>query len=91
MMKKNNEFILRNIAGEVVLVPTGIITQNFNGLITLNSVGAFIWEHLEVAKDKEELVKLILDEYDIDEETAKRDTEAFLEMLLKFNMIDIEA
>ena len=90
-MKKNNEFILRNIAGEVVLVPTGTITQNFNGLITLNSVGAFIWEHLEVAKDKEELVKLILDEYDIDEETAKRDTEAFLEMLLKFNMIDIEA
>lgn len=90
-MKKNSEFILRNIAGEVVLVPTGTITQNFNGLITLNSVGAFIWEHLEVAKDKEELVKLILDEYDIDKETAKRDTEAFLEMLLKFNMIDIEA
>ena len=37
-------FMLREIAGEVVLVPTGRATQNFNGMITLNEVDGI---HLE--------------------------------------------
>ena len=34
-MKRNTDFMLREIAGEVVLVPTGQATQNFNGMITI--------------------------------------------------------
>lgn len=35
-MKIAKEFILREIAGECVLIPTGTTTQEFNGLITLS-------------------------------------------------------
>lgn len=35
-MKRNTDFMLRDIAGEVILVPTGAATQQFNGMITLN-------------------------------------------------------
>ena len=78
---------MRNIAGETVLVPVGETTQDFNGMITLSEVGAFIWEHIETAESFQALVRLILDEYDVDEQTAAADTAAFLNQLLYTQMI----
>lgn len=86
-MKRNEDFMLRDIAGEVVLVPTGKATQNFNGLITLNEVAAFIWKNLDEAKTKEKLIELILDEFEIDEETAKADVHGFVQALTEHGMI----
>lgn len=81
-MKIVKEFILRDIAGECVLVPTGATTQEFNGLITMSDTAKFIWENLEKADSFEELVQMILEEYEIDEETAKKDAYEFIMMLL---------
>lgn len=74
-MKRNTDFMLRDIAGEVILVPTGAATQQFNGMITLNEVAAFIWKNLDESKSKEELVDKIMDEFEVDEETARTDVE----------------
>ena len=62
-MKRNTDFMLRDIAGEVILVPTGAATQQFNGMITLNEVAAFIWKNLDESKSKEELVDKIMDAF----------------------------
>ena len=51
-MKRNTDFMLRDIAGEVILVPTGAATQQFNGMITLNEVAAFIWKNLNEKDSK---------------------------------------
>ena len=69
-MKKNKDFIVREIAGETVLVPVGETTQDFNGMVTLSDVGAFIWEHIEETDSFQALVELILNEYDVDGQTA---------------------
>ena len=81
-MKRNTDFMLRDIAGEVILVPTGAATQQFNGMITLNEVAAFIWKNLDESKSKEELVDKIMDEFEVDEETARTDdlSEHFMNM-----------
>ena len=81
-MKIIKEFILREIAGECILVPTGETSQEFNGLITLSDTARFIWENIERADSFEELVKMMLKEYEIDEETAKRDAYNFIDQLL---------
>lgn len=81
-MKIVKEFILREIAGECVLVPTGATTQEFNGLITLSDTARFIWEHIEQAESLEDMVQKILEEYEIDEETARKDAIAFISQLL---------
>ena len=81
-MKIIKEFILREIAGEIILVPTGETTQQFNGLITLSDTARFIWENIERADSFEDLVKMMLEEYEIDEETAKRDAYNFIDQLL---------
>ena len=87
-MKIIKEFILRDIAGECVLVPTGATTQEFNGLITMSDTAKFIWENMEKADSFDELVKMILDEYEIDEETAKKDAHAFINELIAAGFVD---
>ena len=87
-MRIAKEFILRDIAGECVLVPTGATTQEFNGLITLSDTARFIWENLEKTDSMEQMVQMILDEYEIDEETAKTDVIGFVGQLLQAGFVE---
>ena len=80
-MKLKKEFILREIAGEYILVPTGETTLNFNGLITVNELGAFIWTNIEKVNSEEDILKLILDEYEVEENIAREDLNEFLNKL----------
>ena len=73
-MKKIEEFITREIAGEYVMMPVGKTAQKFNGLIMANEVSAIIWEHIESVKNTEELVDLICKEFDVSYEEAWKDT-----------------
>lgn len=52
-MKLKMQFILRDIVGETVLVPINESTSSFNGLITINELGKFIWENLENVETEE--------------------------------------
>ena len=81
-MKIIKEFILREIAGECILVPTGKTSQEFNGMIKLSDTARIIWENIEKTVSFQELVDLMLEEYEIDEETAKRDAYNFIDELL---------
>ena len=87
-MRIAKEFILRDIAGECVLVPTGATTQEFNGLITMTDTARFIWENMEKTDSMDELVKLLLEEYEIDEATAKQDVKGFIDELLKHGLVE---
>lgn len=86
-MKLKKEFILRNIVGETVLVPINKSESNFDGLITINEVGKFIWENIELAKNEEDLLSKILDEYDVEEEIARKDLNDFLQKLKDVDII----
>ena len=44
IMKIQKEFVLREIAGDYVIIPTGKTVLTFNGLITVNEVGAELWK-----------------------------------------------
>lgn len=87
-MNTKGDFILREVAGEKILVPTGEAAENFNGMITLNEVAAFIWKNIDSAANIEELVSRVLDEFEVDEETARRDTYTFMNAILAAGMIE---
>lgn len=86
-MKIKKDFIKREIAGDYILVPIGSTALDFNGLITMNDVGAFIWENLESVENQDEMLKQILSEYEVDEKTAKEDMEEFLDILKNADII----
>lgn len=87
-MKKVEDFILREIAGEYVLVPTGSASKVFDGIITFNEQAAFLWNNIDECETVEALVKKLTDEYDVDAEVAKRDVEVFVSQLLAAGIIN---
>lgn len=76
-MRLKEGFILRNVAGQTIVVPTGD-TLDLNMMITLNGTGHFLWEKLEKEISKEELVNALLGEYDVDKSTAQAHVDAFV-------------
>lgn len=80
-MKIKDGFILRDIASQTMVVAIGQQSVNFNGLIKLNSTGKYLWEKLQSDMDRDELVKAMTTDYDIDKATAEKDIDAFIETL----------
>jgi len=77
-MKKMSGLILREVADNFIVVAVGDMVKEFNGIINLNSTGAFLWKILENGAEEEDLVKALLNEYEIDEATARRDVGLFI-------------
>jgi len=90
-MKTKKEFMLRNVAGEYMVVPTGKASVHFNGVITLNESGKLLYEKLEKGCEKDALVSLLVETYEIDTQTAKKDVNSFLETLRKKDVLDEHA
>lgn len=77
-MKIKKGYLLREVAGENVVIAVGEAAQDFKGMIRLNPTGAFLWKLLESDTDESAMLAAMLDKYDIDEDTAKRDIAAFV-------------
>lgn len=86
-MRINGEYVLREIAGEFILVPIGNTAMEMNGMITLNEVGVFIWNKLKDECTREELLREILESFEIDEEHARSDLDEFLQQLEEAHLI----
>lgn len=80
-MKVEKEFVLREIAGDYIVIPTGKTVLEFNGLISMNEVGVSIWKMLQRDVTLDDLVRGILDEYDVEESVAREDIQEFLDKL----------
>lgn len=79
-MKLKEGFLLRDVAGETVVIPSGD-SLDLNMMITLNDTGKFLWERIEQGAEEQELVQALLAEYEVDEATAKASVAAFVEKL----------
>jgi hypothetical protein len=86
-MKIEKEYILREIAGDYIIVPVGKAALEFNGMITVNETGAFLWKQLTKDTTKEELVHAMLEEYEVSEDEARIDIEEFLQLLQQNNIL----
>lgn len=86
IMKLKDGFILRSVAWETVVVPTGS-DLNLNMMITLNETGKFLWEHLEKGTEEAELVDALLKEYNVDKLTAEKHVALFVKKLTENGFI----
>ena len=87
-MKVKKDYLLRNVAGSNIVVPVGEGSLDFSGVITLNEVGAFLWESLKEDTDLDGLVKALRSEYDVDEATARTDISEFLDKLRGADLLE---
>jgi len=80
-MKLKPGYIVRSIAGETIVVPTGEEAIRFNGIMTLNKTGKVLFEALQKETKPEELVELLTDRFEIDKLTATNDVFEFVNRL----------
>lgn len=74
-MKAKKGFNLRQVCGEYIIVAEGDENIDFSNIISMNESSAFLWKEI---KDMESfnidyLVNKLTEEYEIDEDTARRD------------------
>ena len=88
-MKIKEGFLLRKVSDTYVVVAVGAASQAFNGMITLNETGAFLWEALEKGcAEKKELTDKLLAEYDVDRALAEKDVQAFVTRLSEAKLLE---
>lgn len=85
-MKIRDNYILRSVAGENLVVSVGS-NVNFNSVMTLNETGKFLWENLLSDTEEKDLVEALLAEYNVDRATAERDVAAFINKLKENNVL----
>lgn len=86
-MKIKEGYILREVAGNFIVVAVGDAALDFNGVITLNETGALLWKALENGADEQGLLTELKKEYEIDDGTAKRDVLTFLDKLKQAELL----
>ena len=80
-MRVSNDFILREIAGEHILIPVGAAAEKFNGMIAMNEVGRYLFDLLSEERTVEELAAMLTEKYDVSFQTALTDAAEYLQQL----------
>ena len=87
-MRIKEGFILRTICGQHVISGEGTANVNFSQLISLNESAAYLFRSV---KDKdfppETMADLLLEEYEVDAETALKDAKDLCDKWIEVGLI----
>ena len=80
-MKRNANFLLREVAGKQVVVPLGKAAVAFPGMLNRNGSGVELWNLLENEQTEDSMVAAMCEKYAVEESVARADIVVFLEKL----------
>ena len=87
-MKIKDNFKVRNIAGENLIINQGSTHSDLTRIISLNDTAVYLWNEL-TGKDfsLDEAAQLLVDKYGIDKETAKKDAAKWIDTMVAEEVI----
>lgn len=86
-MKVKSGYLLKKVMGSYMIISENDFSST-SSLQTLNETGAFLWSLMENDTTVPLMAQAMTKEYDIDIETALKDTEAFVAKLEKAELIE---
>lgn len=89
-MKTKKGFNLRNVCGEQIMVAEGKENIDFTNIINMNESSAYLWNEVQ-GKDNFDidiLTDLLLQKYEIDNETARKDVKELIEQWYAAGIIE---
>ena len=86
-MRISDQFMLRQVADEYLVIPVGEAALRVKGLIGLSESGSLLYRRLQEGCTEEELIQALLAEYDIDAATAREDTYSFLDQMRRMGIL----
>lgn len=80
-MRAKTGFNLRTVCGENIIVAEGEENIDFSNIISMNESSAYLWKNIQGKEfTHEDLVKLLTEEYEVDEATALKDVKALTDL-----------
>lgn len=88
-MKIKSGFELRTVCKENIIVAFGEENIDFSKVISLNESAALMWRAV-LGKDfnADDMAEALMQEYEVDRETAQKDAEAMLQQWLEVGLIE---
>ena len=89
-MKLKDGLILREVAGQYVIVPTGKRVREVTNIVYITVSGAYLWEYMKDNEfEAEDLVDRIMERYTgVTREQALEDVKGFLKVLADNFILD---
>jgi len=87
-MKVKEEFVIREVAGENIVVSTDAKAVNFSGMLVLNGTGTFLFNLMQKDVSVDYLVDELMKKYEVDEKSARLDCLAFVNKLKEKNILE---
>ena len=78
LYSRNPDFVHRRAGEEEILVPVRRAGSDLSCIYLLNPVGAVIWQYLEEPRTRSRLLEELVEEFEVDRETAEADLSRFL-------------
>lgn len=80
-MKIKEGYVLREVAGQAVVIAVGEASKTFHGMINLNETGKQIWQGVSRGLSVEEIAGELAKDYEVNLETARHDTNVMIEKM----------
>ena len=87
ILSQSGLIVTRKTGNEYVLVPITNNIADMNSVYTLNETGAFLWEQIDGKRTVEEIINVLISEYDIDKQNAESDVLDFIDNMSKYLII----
>ncbi len=88
-IKASNDYVLRNIVDEYILLPVGEKQKEFQGAIRINEISAFVWKIISEETKFDVILNQILSEYEIDKQTAENDLKQLINQFAAFHLVEV--
>lgn len=86
-MKLSPNFVLREIAGDNLLIPVGEICSAPQGMVLLNDISLLIYQAIGDGKDADAILQDITERYDVETEQARSDMNDVLSQMKNLGII----
>ena len=87
-MRRKNDFMLQEVAGQDLLVPLGPRIVDLNGIVALNGTGSYVWELLAEDRTVDHLATAVSNRFDVDPERARSDVQIFLNEIGRLGLLE---
>ena len=84
----NPDFILREIAGEYTIIPTGGDNVFSNAVMAPNETAVFLWEAFQQPSTIQDVVVEAMQKYDATEEQIYKSISNFVKQSLEFKVLE---
>ena len=88
--KANPDFLLREVAGEAVLIPIGEAGVFENSVISLNDTCSFLWKLFQEPRTEEEVIAEAKTEYSDPDGEMEQGIRSFIEEYVKYGLLKEE-